>query len=397
MHECNFLSTQRRSKPQGGKQRQRDSFSKSKKNIMAIALVTGARSGIGMAIADRIATFPHVDRVLAVARHITPSSSWPTSSSSSAEDVTTAQPSSKLTAVAADVTTAAGRHVIVEAVRRYCCSSDSSDHIDSSTSSSCTAGIGAGAGQQPQQPQQPQRQQLLYLVHCAGTIEPIKSVLDVTADDLRTAMVLNCEAPLLLTTALYPYLSSIIISSTSASASSSSSSGTMTVAGRVLHVSSGAAHGAPPVGWSVYGLSKAAFFQSYKVLEREFREHKNVDGRRRVVVGSFKPGVVDTAMQRTIRGTADTVMPTVDKFRALFFEQKNDHEMNVMGEFVPRPPPPGVLDSPLNVACFADWLLRGTSDEEFANKDSAHDEYDIRDETLFPKWIPNYSNKPPSL
>jgi benzil reductase ((S)-benzoin forming) len=310
--------------------------------------------------------------------------------------VTTAQRSSKLTAVAADVTTAAGRQVIVEAVRRYCCSSDSSDHtIDSSTSTSTSSGA-AGAGQQ-QQPQQ----QLLYLVHCAGTIEPIKSVLDVTADDLRTAMVLNCEAPLLLTTALYPYLSSIIISTSSttntSASSSGSSSGTTTVAGRVLHVSSGAAHGAPPVGWSVYGISKAAFFQSYKVLEREFREHKNVDGRCRVVVGSFKPGVVDTDMQRTIRGTVDTVMPTVDKFRALFFEQKKDHEMNVMGEFVPRPPPPGALDSPLNVACFADWLLRGTSDEEFANKDSAHDEYDIRDETLFPKWIPNYCNKPPSL
>jgi NAD(P)-dependent dehydrogenase (short-subunit alcohol dehydrogenase family) len=46
------------------------------------------------------------------------------------------------------------------------------------------------------------------------------------------------------------------------------------VAGRVLHVSSGAAHGAPPLGWSVYGITKAAFFQSYPVLEQEFQKAK---------------------------------------------------------------------------------------------------------------------------
>jgi NAD(P)-dependent dehydrogenase (short-subunit alcohol dehydrogenase family) len=66
---------------------------------MAIALVTGARSGIGKAIADRIATFPHVEKVLAVSRTIAP---FETSSSN------------KLVAVAADLTTAAGRQVIVE-------------------------------------------------------------------------------------------------------------------------------------------------------------------------------------------------------------------------------------------------------------------------------------------
>jgi len=61
-------------------------------------------------------------------------------------------------------------------------------------------------------------------------------------------MIVNCEAPsvALLTTALYPYMEK-------------SPKDPDSVDGRVLHVSSGAA---PPVrvGWSCYGISKAAFF-----------------------------------------------------------------------------------------------------------------------------------------
>jgi benzil reductase ((S)-benzoin forming) len=318
---------------------------------MAIALVTGARSGIGKAIADRIATFPHVEKVLAVSRTIAPFET---------------ESSNKLVAVAADLTTAAGRQVIVEAVRQYC-----------------------GGGSSENNGEQQQRQQLLYLIHAAGTIDPIKSVLDVTADELRAAMVLNCEAPLLLTTALYPYLQSRPLDDGA------------TTAGRVLHVSSGAAHGAPPVGWAVYGITKAAFYQSYKVLEREFRE--TLGGR--VVVGSFKPGVVDTNMQHTIRETSESAMPAVATFRAMKAkvvvdasvddENNNNAAVAEIMAVYPRPPPKGALDSPVNVAYFVDWLLRGTSDAEFANKDDAN-EYDIRDETLFPKWIVRQQADPPS-
>jgi short-subunit dehydrogenase len=228
---------------------------------------------------------------------------------------------------------------------------------------------------------------LLYLIHAAGTIDPIKSVLDVTADELRAAMVLNCEAPLLLTTALYPYLQSRPLDDGA------------TTAGRVLHVSSGAAHGAPPVGWAVYGITKAAFYQSYKVLEREFRE-TSLGGR--VIIGSFKPGVVDTNMQQTIRNTSESAMPAVTTFRAMKEkvvvemgattvddDDENNNNNAAVAETTtvyPRPPPQGSLDSPINVAYFADWMLRGTSDAEFANKDDTN-EYDIRDEALFPKWI----------
>lgn len=272
-----------------------------------IALVTGARSGIGYAIADKIAEMPHIGVVLAVSRSIKPS------------DVSH---NPKLIAVAADVSTEAGRETIVDHVKQY------------------------------------QPQKLRYLVHNAGTIEPIKPVLEVTESDLRGAMTLNCEAPLLLTTALYPFMSSD------------------DTPGRVLHVSSGAAHGAPPVGWSVYGVSKAAFFQSYKVLHREFGQ---LGGK--VIVGSFKPGVVDTPMQNSIRESPDSAMPAVSNFRSM-------KEKVAKEDLFPRPPPKGALDSPRNVAFFAEWLLTGTTNEEFANSDALN-EYDIRDESLFHRWITN--------
>ena len=214
----------------------------------AIALVTGSKSGIGKAIAKKIATFPFIDQVLAISRSIQNS------------DVADCSP--KVKAFAADVSTPEGRQAIVQEVDRLC--------------------RGRNAD----------KKQLRFLVHSAGVIDPIKPVLDIRPEELRRAMLINCEAPFFLSTALYPYMHRL------------DSHG---VPGRILHISSGAAHGAPPVGWSCYGISKAAFFQSYKVLEREFRGN--------VVVGSFKPGVVDTAVQETIRESPTSNMPTVGNSR----------------------------------------------------------------------------------
>ena len=148
--------------------------------------------------AERIASFPFIDEVLAVSRSIQPS------------DVAD---SPKLTALAADVSTEQGRAEIVRHVRR-CCGGDAAGASDGGT-----------------------KKQLRFLVHSAGVIDPIKPVLDVQPDELRCAMTINCEAPLFLTTAVtYPFMEK-------ANDGSEDS-----LAGRVLHVSSGAAHGAPPVG-----------------------------------------------------------------------------------------------------------------------------------------------------
>jgi len=45
------------------------------------------------------------------------------------------------------------------------------------------------------------------------------------------------------------------------------------------------------------------------------------------------------------------------------------------------------LDTPDNVACFVEFLLLGTTDEEFANAQDPS-EWDIRHEKHFSKWIP---------
>lgn len=104
----------------------------------SIALVTGGKSGIGTAMAIQIASFPFIETVLAVSRSI------------SDQDVAG---NSKIQALAADIGTKQGRQTIVEQVDRLCNSGD--------------------------------KKQLRYLIHSAGTIEPIKPVLQVTPEELR--------------------------------------------------------------------------------------------------------------------------------------------------------------------------------------------------------------------
>lgn len=282
----------------------------------ALALVTGGRSGIGRAIASKIATFPFIENVLIVSRSVLQS------------DLT----HPKFVAVAADIGTAQGRQAVVDKV----------------------ASLTTKSGKQ-----------LRYLVHSAGTIDPISPVQQITPEEMRTALAVNLEGPFFLSTALYPFLEAKDDEAT---------------AGRILHVSSGAAHGAPPIGWGVYGITKAAFFQSFKVLSREF---DHLGGK--VVVGSFKPGVVDTSMQGIIRESPKESMPMVANFQAM-----KERATATASESPPNkamPPPKGALDSPDNVAFFAEWMLLGTTDDEFSNQNDSN-EYDIRDSKLFPKWIP---------
>lgn len=282
----------------------------------SIALITGGRSGIGLAVAKKIASFPFIDQVIAVSRSI--------------QDSEVKKISPKIEALQADVGTEEGRQKIVDHVSILC--------------------------------GEDKNKQLRFLVHSAGTIDPIKNILDVKPNELRHAMSVNVESPFFLTTALYPFMAA-------------KDTG---VAGRVLHVSSGAAHGAPPSGWGCYGITKAAFFQSYKVLEREFRE--TLGGK--VVVGSFKPGVVDTQMQGAIREAPKEAMPIVENFKKMKEGMSNPQGTPDKA----RPPPPGALDSPDNVAFFAEYLLLGTSDELFSNKNDPT-EFDIRNKDLFEKWI----------
>jgi benzil reductase ((S)-benzoin forming) len=141
----------------------------------ALALVTGGRSGIGKAIAQKISSFPFIDQVLVVSRSINESD---------------LDGNTKLVPVVADVGTEEGRQLILDRVKEL------SNNYS---------------------------KPLRFLVHSAGTIDPIKSVLDLKQEELRRSLTVNLEGPIMLTTALYPNLAND------------------TTAGRVLHVSSGAA------------------------------------------------------------------------------------------------------------------------------------------------------------
>jgi NAD(P)-dependent dehydrogenase (short-subunit alcohol dehydrogenase family) len=320
----------------------------------AIAVVTGAKSGIGAALRQKIAAWDCVDTVVAVSRSI--------SINDLALDGIDNQ---KCIPLAADIATTEGRRTIVNKVHEL-----------------CTGGDGASTATTPPSP--PRHKQLRFLIHCAGTIDPIKSILELQPQEFEKSWQVNVEGPLFLTTALHPYLQPIAKEAKDSGSDSGDDSG---IAGRVLHVSSGAAHGAPPVGWGTYGITKAAFFQSFRVLERELRDTG-------VVVGSFKPGVVDTAMQGVIRSTPSTVMPVVQNFISLKTKADQTNNTNTaateeqaqLQQVYARPPPKGALDTPTNVAFFAEFLLLGTTDEEFANA-QADGEWDIRDSSHFERWI----------
>ncbi|WP_290650772.1 SDR family NAD(P)-dependent oxidoreductase, partial [Aquisalimonas sp.] len=99
--------------------------------------------------------------------------------------------------------------------------------------------------------------------------------------------------------------------------------------GRVLHISSGAAHHGY-AGWGSYCASKAALHMIYQVLREELQD-------RGIAVGSVRPGVVDTPMQALVREQPPERFPMVQRFLDLHAT--------------------GQLEDPQDVARFTAWLL----------------------------------------
>lgn len=156
---------------------------------------------------------------------------------------------------------------------------------------------------------------LRFLVHNAGTIAPIGLLEALIPEALRAHMAINLEGPLFLSQRLLPQL----------------------CGGRILHLSSGAAHHAY-AGWGPYCMSKAALHMLYQVWREELRG-------RGIRVGSARPGVVDTPMQALIRATPAREFPGVGRFLRLHRENQ--------------------LRSPVDVAHFLAWLLLTVDDERF--------------------------------
>ncbi|MDN0084751.1 SDR family NAD(P)-dependent oxidoreductase [Crenobacter sp. SG2305] len=134
----------------------------------------------------------------------------------------------------------------------------------------------------------------LTLINNAGVVTPI-GLVGQWEDPLAVAqaVAINVTAPLLLTNAF--------ITQTQGLAERRS----------VIGISSGAAVKAYP-GWGVYGATKAALdhFSRHAALEQT--EYANG-----VKVVALYPGVVDTGMQATIRGSSAEAFPNRARFEAL--------------------------------------------------------------------------------
>jgi len=107
----------------------------------------------------------------------------------------------------------------------------------------------------------------------------------------------------------------------------------------------------------------------YKCLKHDLKK-------KGVLVGSMLPGIVETAMQRTIREATVNEMQDAEMFRKLKLHEFAGETSS------PHVPPTDGLDNVENPAFFIEFLLTKTFDHEFSEK-----EWDIRDTSHHSRWI----------
>ena len=227
------------------------------------AIVTGAGSGIGAALTHRLLAAGV--SVVAVGRR-----------QSALDRTATAAPTAKaasLLTLAADIASVDGQEAVCSAV--------------------------------------PVDAELRFLIHNAavGDPSPVGGKMDV--DAFRYALEVNVVAPLALTQALLPRLSS------------ASSGG-----GRVLHLGTGVAHTVQP-GTGTYGISKLAFHRLYQQLSVDLQGAG-------VWVGSARPGVVPTeGMIDHVAKANELGLPHAEYFNRLFAEGGDGmQDAHVVAEFL---------------------------------------------------------------
>lgn len=130
----------------------------------------------------------------------------------------------------------------------------------------------------------------VWLVHMAGTLDPIGFSGEVDAESYRRHVLLNAAAPQVLGDGMIRALDA---------------SGRT---GGLVMALSGAASTVYP-GWSAYGAAKAAVEQWVRVVAEE-REQRGSSIR---VLG-VSPGTIETAMQESIRRTPPSDFPKVATF-----------------------------------------------------------------------------------
>jgi len=128
------------------------------------------------------------------------------------------------------------------------------------------------------------------LINNAGMVDPIGLIGNVHAGEITNAIAVNLTAPIILSNA---FISSLINFQGSK---------------RIINISSGAGRNAYE-GWGAYCTTKAGLDQFTRVvaLEQGNVEHP-------VDIVSIAPGIIDTGMQETIRGSLEEAFPLLDRF-----------------------------------------------------------------------------------
>jgi benzil reductase ((S)-benzoin forming) len=130
------------------------------------------------------------------------------------------------------------------------------------------------------------------LINNAGVISPVGPLEKLDAAELERNLAVNLVAPMLLMRRFLRATEGIGLR-------------------RVINISSGAAR-RPIFGWGAYCAAKAGLDMASRVAQLEAATRG-----RPVEVSSLAPGVIDTAMQETVRGASADDFVDVERFRAM--------------------------------------------------------------------------------
>lgn len=128
------------------------------------------------------------------------------------------------------------------------------------------------------------------LINNAGMVDPIGLIGNVQAEEMTKAIAVNLTAPMILSNAFISALKNF--------------QGVK----RIINISSGAGRNAYE-GWGTYCTTKAGLDHFSRVVALE---QANAEYPVRIV--SIAPGIIDTAMQETIRESKEEAFPLLDRF-----------------------------------------------------------------------------------
>ena len=130
------------------------------------------------------------------------------------------------------------------------------------------------------------------LFNNAGVVSPVGPLEKVDAADLLRNLAVNFVAPILLMRRFLRATAAVPLR-------------------RIVNLSSGAAR-RPVFGWTAYCAAKAGLEMASRVVALEAAQRGLA-----VEVASLAPGVIDTAMQATVRGGSPEDFADIERFRAM--------------------------------------------------------------------------------